>query len=343
MTTTWQYPQIVITDLLVGFSGGSQQIWKTGSWSISFVTTLPTNIDVVRTDTNILMYLVNPVMANSTNIYALKSDGTKRRFLTMLSNNQMYFCQDGDDAYFGGRIITANTNGIATGRFTVRDGFMSIHSTATDAQNNTNPNLKIGMNGTASALQLQAITSNYIGLVVKDVSSLITFGPEGIYPGQDNARSCGWSTYRWNRVYATNAAISTSDKRLKKDIKEIDDKYIKLFKKLRPVTYMFNSKKSDRIHTGFISQEVKEAMDEVGLSDLEFAAYCCDKKQVQDPDTGEWTDILDENGNPDYIYSLAYEEFIALNTKMIQDLMTIVENQQKEIELLKEALNIQNA
>ena len=40
--------------------------------------------------------------------------------------------------------------------------------------------------------------------------------------------------------------------------------------------------------------------------------------------------ILDENGNPEYIYSLRYEEFIALNTAMIQKLWQRVDDIEKE-------------
>ena len=160
-----------------------------------------------------------------------------------------------------------------------------------------------------------------------------------------------WSS-KWRAVFATNGTIQTSDRRLKHDIKTIDDKYIALFNVLKPIQYMMNS--GDRIHIGFISQDVEEAMQVVGLSDLEFAGFCKDKKQKEVEikgtyidENGEekekidyrYEDVLDEDGNPEYEYSLRYEEFIALNTRMIQDLMKTVEAQNKRIEALEAQIN----
>ena len=48
-----------------------------------------------------------------------------------------------------------------------------------------------------------------------------------------------------------------------------------------------------------------------------------DGEEVNEP-------ILDENGNPEYIYSLRYEEFIALNTYVIQELWKRVDAVEKE-------------
>jgi hypothetical protein len=44
----------------------------------------------------------------------------------------------------------------------------------------------------------------------------------------------------------------------------------------------------------------------------------------RNPETGEpmVVDVVDADGNPEYTYSLRYEEFIALNTHMIQKLRT---------------------
>jgi hypothetical protein len=76
-------------------------------------------------------------------------------------------------------------------------------------------------------------------------------------------------------------------------------------------------------------------MDEVGLTDLEFAGYCRDKKTEDVLDENGvllgTKDVLDENGEPTYRYALRYAEFIALNTKMIQ-------LQQAKIEALEQKL-----
>lgn len=192
------------------------------------------------------------------------------------------------------------------------NGWMGIY----DAYNGANRWSWIGHDGT-NTLSIYNQKNDYLKL--RSNNTEISFGPEGIYPEQTDTRNCGWSTKRWANVFAKNGTIQTSDKNLKTDIKEIDSKYVNMFQLLRPVQYKRNEANSDRIHIGFISQEVKEAMDHVGLTDMDFAGYCRDKKQEQDPNTMVWSDIIDENGNIQYIYSLRYEEFIALNTRMIQE------------------------
>lgn len=148
----------------------------------------------------------------------------------------------------------------------------------------------------------------------------------------------GDSTYKWKAVYATNGTIQTSDRNQKKNIADIGQKYVDLFDKLQPVTFEFNRENSDRVHVGFISQDVKAAMDELGISDVEFAAYCRDIKTKYDEETGNDVEIYDDNGNPVYLYSLRYQEFIALNTKMIQMNRQRIADQQAEIDSLKEEL-----
>jgi hypothetical protein len=163
---------------------------------------------------------------------------------------------------------------------------------------------------------------------------------KSMYHSTDNAVSCGASTKRWSTVYAGTGTINTSDRNEKENIQDIDEKYIRLFEKLRPVTYEFIGDNHDRIHIGYISQEVKEAMDEVGLTDLEFAGYCRDKKteDVLDENgvlVGQ-KDVLDENGEQAYLYALRYAEFVALNTKMIQLQQKKIEAMERELRELKE-------
>ena len=47
-------------------------------------------------------------------------------------------------------------------------------------------------------------------------------------------------------------------------------------------------------------------------------------------ETQEETPILDENGEPEKMYSLRYSEFVALNTHMIQRLTKRVEALEEE-------------
>ena len=121
----------------------------------------------------------------------------------------------------------------------------------------------------------------------------------------------GGSNYKWKTVYCATGSINTSDRNLKTDITNLDSKYLDLFDRLQPVQYKLLS--GDRIHTGFIAQDVEASMTEVGLTAEDFGGFCKDLKE----------DSADE-----YIYGLRYEEFIAINTAKIKQL----EQKIKELE-----------
>ena len=165
-------------------------------------------------------------------------------------------------------------------------------------------------------------------------------GMWALNPDVNGNLQLGSSNHRWGTVYATNGTISTSDRNMKNSIQRLDDRYIQMFMKLLPVSFKFNDGTSGRTHIGFIAQDVESAMQEAGLTDIEFAGVCRDQKTIPvektqevesiNPETGELeykTVIYTENKPVDgeYIYSLRYEEFIALNTLMIQKLMERVD------------------
>lgn len=140
-----------------------------------------------------------------------------------------------------------------------------------------------------------------------------------VAPWADARLNLGTPNHRWGQIYASSSAISTSDRNKKKDITPIADKYLDFFALLQPVTYRFIDGTSGRIHIGFISQDVETAMAQAGLSELSFAGFCKDKAL-----DAEGNPILDDCGNPTYIYSLRYEEFVAINTAAIQHQQQII-------------------
>lgn len=166
------------------------------------------------------------------------------------------------------------------------------------------------------------------------------YSSEEVCPSKDSSFSCGHPDYKWSVVYAKSGAINTSDRNQKHDIQSIAEIYEKLFFRLKPVNFMFDN--GDRIHTGIIAQDLKESMDELGLSATEVAAFCRDKKTKigKDEQTEEVIEVpdLDENGSPRYNYGVRYSEFIMLNTHMIQKLYKEKEEMKKEIDSLKESV-----
>lgn len=114
-----------------------------------------------------------------------------------------------------------------------------------------------------------------------------------------------------NMTLASGEAV-TSDKNRKNTITDLSEKYSAFFAKLKPRLFKYNDGTSDRLHVGFIAQEVKEAMDAVGLDAKDFAALCI----KHNPDGGEE-------------WSLRYSEFIAMNTMEIQKLIARMEELEK--------------
>ena len=156
----------------------------------------------------------------------------------------------------------------------------------------------------------------------------------------DNYTVLGSSGYRFRNVYSTNGVSTTSDRNRKHNIKELDDKYIQLFDKLQPVSYVLNDG-GERTHVGFISQDVESAMNEIGMTSMDFAGFC--KDIIADDDGNA---ILDENGNEQEYYSLRYSEFISINTakikqleKLLFDYQQEINNQKERIEQLEQMIN----
>ena len=134
-----------------------------------------------------------------------------------------------------------------------------------------------------------------------------------VYP--NGTVNLGTSSYQFNNVrakqfYQNGTAISTSDRRKKTGIKDFTKKYIDFFKKLKPKLFRFKDGEAGRLHSGFIAQDVEEAAAESGIPTTDLAFLC-----------------IDEDGN----YGLRYEELIALQTKVIQDLMARVEVLEEKI------------
>lgn len=184
-------------------------------------------------------------------------------------------------------------------------------------------------------------------------------------PNKDTYLRLGSPSCRWGNIYSSNSAISTSDRKLKKNISPLMDKHVKFFTMLQPVSFQFIDGTSGRTHIGFIAQDVEEAMDICGLTDLDFAGFCKDQKtervekiievekevptEIIDDETGETNIVMEtivekqtiEENVPiegEYIYSLRYEEFIALNTHVTQRLYKENIELKKDISDLKDEI-----
>gem|GEM_PF-5615144 len=142
---------------------------------------------------------------------------------------------------------------------------------------------------------------------------------------------------RYIKVYSTQAADVSSDRRKKTNILAYDEKIEMFYDKLKPISYELINGHSGRKHYGFIAQEVESAMNEVGLDYKDMALL---QKAPMDAEGNEIdpTTIVDYETDEriaDYEYSLAYTEMISINTHMIQKLRAEITQLKKEISEIK--------
>lgn len=175
------------------------------------------------------------------------------------------------------------------------------------------------------------------------------FGPASTNGMKTVANLRGYTVRLYNHGGGTYLGSSgstaiTSDRNLKKDIYDLSDKYVEFFMKLRPVTYKYNAKENigHRDHLGYIAQEVEDALTTSGLTTEQFAGICIENDVTLDFDEDSSLTDKEREANKihyDKLYSLRYEEFIALNTHMIQKAYKKIEEQQTEIDDLKARLS----
>ena len=174
-------------------------------------------------------------------------------------------------------------------------------------------NLAVGKNATVDGTMKIGGTTSLGG---------ITIASARIQPYASSQVNLGYSDKRWMNIYSNSNLNVSSDLKVKKDIVEIDDRYIELFDLVQPYAYKFIDGTSGRVHTGFISQHVEEAMEKVGLTAEELAFFCKDimTEPVYDEDGNfvEDKELIDEDGNPVYYYSLRYGEYVAIMTEKIK-------------------------
>lgn len=119
------------------------------------------------------------------------------------------------------------------------------------------------------------------------------------------------------RLNGSNGTTVTSDRRLKKDFSTFDERHEKFFMSLTPATYrMAYEKNSDEYKrtNGFVAQDVKRALINAGLKpeELDIISYdTVDQEYLNEMFYGHPPDMRKQ-------YSLNYNNFISLNTFMIQ-------------------------
>ena len=116
--------------------------------------------------------------------------------------------------------------------------------------------------------------------------------------GTTYAKCYGYLGSTWK---SSSSITVSSDRNIKNSIADMPTAYSAVFDKLRPVIFKYNKGTGGRFHTGFIAQEVADAVTSSGLTLEDFAAVCA-----------PYAD--------DDVWGIRYEEIISLNTWEIQKL-----------------------
>ena len=105
------------------------------------------------------------------------------------------------------------------------------------------------------------------------------------------------------------------------------ERYSSFFLYLKPTPYRMNKGTSGRFHLGFVAQDVERALMDSGIDTNDFAGFV------------RSAGLNDVHGEYEDQCYLRYENFIALNTFMIQKLYHTVDELSSRVAALESKLN----
>lgn len=183
---------------------------------------------------------------------------------------------------------------------------------------------------------LQSASSHHL-FFCKNVSGellgSLSVGTEAVMPGRDGAVASGWSDHRWSQVYASTGTIETSDERLKKDIRPIDESVFKAWGKVEFRQFLFKDAVAEkgsaaRIHIGLIAQQVIAAFASEGLDAMRYGIVCYDKWDAQEAVTERFKVVTreethNEDGSVKEPEEFHYEERVLIPEREAGDCYSI--------------------
>ena len=280
----------------------------------------------------------NTTITNNWIGFSRASDGARVGWMGANSTNDMYFSAErGSFRFVGGKLIIPNTGGGYTG---------GLHALRTDGNWTYLIGLSSGNNlnvGTGSLDSYAYGNTNIYSLRGNIMLAVDTNGSGQIRltdrddqygaffsPVTSGYICLGNSNNRFFGVYLSHSPNVSSDKRIKnniipisKGLKSRENIFEQLFDLLKPVSFSLNNDKSNKTHIGFVAQDVSNALSSLGVKEDNFELI--DHMFFTDEETGEEKDE----------YGLRYEEFIALNTHMIQKTIARVDNYDREFHDLR--------
>lgn len=177
-----------------------------------------------------------------------------------------------------------------------RDSTYTVYATVTDKYSGKSTSSTITVFGSSRILN---ISKDGTGFAIGKMSE------------SNNLFECRWNAKFDGTASGPSGFSTSSDRRVKKNIQDID---IDIVDNLQPIQYELVQSNDNKIHYGFIAQDVEKLLSDAGLN----------------PELTGIIGQIQNNGQQEYV--LTYTEFIPLLTKKCQEL-------QAEINILKEEIS----
>nr|WP_321237161.1 tail fiber domain-containing protein [uncultured Psychroserpens sp.] len=134
-----------------------------------------------------------------------------------------------------------------------------------------------------------------------------------LIPDLDNVNVIGNPSQRWNTIYATNGTINTSDRREKKNIKDLNYGLAEVLQ-MQPVSFNWKNDNNPDIKLGLIAQDLLELIPEVVKS------HTWETDELSDTLTKKELDRL----------GVYYSDLVPVLIKAIQEQQKIITTQKEE-------------
>ena len=186
---------------------------------------------------------------------------------------------------------------------------------------------------------IMASTAYYLKGV--GISDYVQISNNGNLIPNSSSVYCGTTVNPFAGGYSSGGWKTTSDRRKKKDFRKLleDDRFERFFELLQPMGYRL-IENDEKMHMGFVAQDVEQAMKDCGISENEFYGLEHAVFSEKDFDSNEeWEKFLGQNGGANDMYTLCYQEFIALNTAMTQKLQNRCNDFEQRLSALERSVS----
>lgn len=186
---------------------------------------------------------------------------------------------------------------------------------------------------------IMASTAHYLQGI--GLSDYVRISDNGNLIPSSSSVYCGTTPNPFAGGYSSGGWKTTSDRRKKKDFRKLleDDRFVRFFELLQPMEYRL-IENDEKMHIGFVAQDVEQAMTDCDISENEF--YGLEHAVFSEKDfqsNKEFEKFLERNGGANDMYTLCYQEFIALNTAMIQKLQNRCNDFERRLSALERSVS----